>query len=90
VRDTRRHRSHPDRGPTVNDRKPPRSARKKKSSAWPTHAPNNPRTGHRRPTGPDLAAAEVEGDGERGWGGAYQSEVGEEEQIWLPKFEEKM
>jgi len=52
-----------------------RRDRPEKSGAWPTRAPNSgeptgawePRAGHRRPTGPDLAAAGAEGDGERGW-----------------------
>jgi len=53
-----------------------RRDRPEKGGAWPARAPNSgeppgawaPRANLQRPTRPDLAAAGVEDDGERGWG----------------------
>jgi hypothetical protein len=96
VKATSRHRCHPDRGPTPKDRKPPRSARKKRRVA---HTSTKQRRAHwrvgttRRSPATDRTGS-CGSRGERRWrtrlGGACQSEVGEEEQIWHPKSEEKV
>jgi hypothetical protein len=95
VGDMRQHRRHPDGGPKPDDRNPPRSTRKKRRVAY---TRTKQRRAHWRvgTTRRSPATDRARSSGGRGGrrrrprlGGVCQSEMGEEEQIWLPKFEEK-